>query len=221
MRPRALRYRGDGLGQRERDVEHPLERGDRDALAGLVVALGAVREVHDGEPAREQRVRVGAAAAVDVRGLVAAVAQRPLGGAHRGARGRDAVAVESAREVDVDVALALREVRGLVHAVDELRDELRRALLVLAADLADDDAALGDDVDRAAARDRPDVRGRLGVDAPEAHVGDRARRREDRAAALLGAHPRVGGGPAERRLQAVVGRRGDHDSPIGVALSKV
>ncbi len=77
---------------------------------------------------------------------------------------------------------------------------------------------VGDDVDGAAARDRADVGGRLGVDAPEAHGRDRAGSGEDRAAAVLGAYAgvrgdavqlarRCGSGSARRRRLRRAARR--------------
>ena len=68
-RPDALEARAHARGrlveQRERDVEHPLERRDRHALGRLVVALGAVGEVHAREAGGLERVRVRAAAGDD------------------------------------------------------------------------------------------------------------------------------------------------------------
>src|SRR3954449_3661603 len=49
LRDMPRRLRGERVEQRVADVEHPLEGRDRDALVGLVVALGAVGEVGAGE----------------------------------------------------------------------------------------------------------------------------------------------------------------------------
>ena len=62
-----------------------------------------------------------------------------------------------------------------------------------------------------AAGDRADVDRRLLVQAPERQRGDRARRGEDRAAALLGADAGVRRGAAEVGLDAEVRRRVDDD----------
>ena len=72
------------VDQGQRDVEHALERGDRDALGRLVVALGAVGEVHARQPCHLERVGVRAAAGDDPPRLVAARAQRRLGDLHDG-----------------------------------------------------------------------------------------------------------------------------------------
>ena len=61
-----------------------------------------------------------------------------------------------------------------------------------------------------AAVQRPDVRSRLVVDAPEPHLGDRARRGGDRAAPLLGRDARVGLAAQEPRIDAVLARRLEH-----------
>ena len=54
-------------------------------------------------------------------------------------------------------------------------------------------------------RDRADVRGRLVVEPAEAHLGERARGRGDRVAALLGRDARVRRAPEERRVDASTG----------------
>ena len=77
-----LAHRPASSHQRDRDVEHPLERLDADALVGLVVALGPVGEVRARETRRLERVRVRRAAGDDVARLVPAGAQRLLGERH-------------------------------------------------------------------------------------------------------------------------------------------
>jgi len=89
---------------------------------------------------------------------------------------------------------------------------------VVAAGLAAYAHLVGDDVGRAAALDAADVRGRLRVDAPEPHAGDRLGGDLDRAHAALGRHAGV------RRLAAyhdleVVGARGAREGEAdGVAV---
>src|SRR6202023_602006 len=133
---------------------------------------GAVGEVDHGQAGGNQRVGVGGAAAGDPHRLIPTGAQRALGGAHRRRGGRGAVAGEGALGGDVDVAFALGEVGRLVHAVQQLGEDLLGALAALGAHLGEDRAALGDDVDRGAAGDRADVGGRVRIDPAEAHVGD-------------------------------------------------
>ena len=95
--------------------------------------------------------------------------------------------------------------------VDHLGGHRRGVGLVEAADLADDAAALGDHVDRRAALDRSDVRGRLIVDAPEPHCRDRARCRDDRRAARLGPDSGVRRAAVQISDHPVVRRGGDDD----------
>ena len=59
--------------------------------------------------------------------------------------------------------------------------------------------------------DRPHVRRGLVIDAPQPHRRDGPGGGGDRAAAVLGADPRVRSGAAEAGLEAVVRRRGHHD----------
>ena len=206
------------LDQRDRDLEHPLERVGADPLGRLVVVLGAVRRGSAREPGGPERVGVRAAAGEDVLRLVAAGAQRALGERHLGGARADPVALEHPLQRDVEVALA--GVGGVLQVVDHLGRERLGARPVEAAHLALDPAALGDDVDAAAALDRADVGGRLGVDAPELHRRDRARRGGDRAATGLGAHAGVGGAAVELGDDPVVGRATRRTiSPIGVAWS--
>ena len=208
--------------QRQRDVEHLLERRHAHALAGLVVALGAVGEVdRRASPARaarwrrrrrRSRSRTGSWPQARSAASAARTARR---------RRRQAVAGERALHADVDVAVAVGQVRGLVQAVDDLGDQRLGALVVEAAHLGHERAAFGDDVDRAAAGDRAHVDGRLLVEAAEAHRGDRARGREDRAAALLGADARVRRRAAEARPRGGSGvGEPTITSPIGEAWSK-
>src|SRR3954471_10357760 len=106
--------RSDGVQQRERDIEHALERRDAHALGWLVVALGAVGQADGGQAGDLEGVGVGAAAGRDRAGPVAAGVQRPLGGEH-GRRARlVAVAIEEALDADVEVGLAQRLVGGIV-----------------------------------------------------------------------------------------------------------
>src|SRR5438132_7753770 len=70
------------LHDRDRDVEHPLERLDADPLVGLMVALGPVGEVRARESLRLERIRVRRAPGDDVAGLIPARAQRLLGERH-------------------------------------------------------------------------------------------------------------------------------------------
>ena len=92
--------------QREADVEHPLQRGDADALGRLVVVLGAVGEVDALDALDRERVGVRPAAGDDPARLVAARAQRGLGGDDGRRRALRAVAVEELLADDVDVASA-------------------------------------------------------------------------------------------------------------------
>src|SRR6476646_5157759 len=78
---------GSLVQQREHDIEHALERRDRDALGRLVVALGAVGQVDDGQAELLERVGVRAATRGDPPWLVARGAQGRLGG-DDGGRGR-------------------------------------------------------------------------------------------------------------------------------------
>src|SRR5215212_1015789 len=198
-----------GVEEGERDVEHPVERLDADALVGLVRVLGAVREVQAREAGGNQRVRIRAAARDDVAARVPAGAQGGLGDLHLRRGGPDAEAVEEPRHVDVEVAL--RGVRAIGQVVDELAHERLDLRLVERAHLRLDHAALRHDVDPRPAGDRADVRRRLLVEAPERHRGDRARGGDDRAAAGLRTDPGVRGDAAQLGDDAVVVRRGEHD----------
>ena len=186
----------------------PSSASTRHALAGLVVVLGPVGEVHTGQPGRHERVGVRPAAAEHAARLVSAAAQGGLGRDHRGRRGLGPVAVEEPLHRHLDVALV--GVGAVVHVVHHLRHErLRRGVIERAA-LRLDAAALGHHVrGDAPALDPADVRGGLLVDPAEAHRGHGRGGRRDRASALLRPDPGVRGGAVEVGLQAVVGRRGD------------
>jgi hypothetical protein len=72
-----------------------------------------------------------------------------------------------------------------------------------------------DDVAGDAAADQADV-GRGGiVDAAQGHVGDRPGRGDDRASALLGRDPRVGGAAQKAKLERLLGRCREHDVADG------
>ncbi len=168
-----------------------------------MVALGPVCEVGAREPLRFERVRVRGTAGDDVGGLVAAGPQRLLGQRHLRRLGTGAVALEHPLHRHVEVALM--GVRGVLEVIDHLGRDGLGAPGVEATRLCLDRAAIGDDVDRGAARDRADVRGRLGVEPAQAHRRDRGRRGGDRAAAVLGADPGVHGAPMQLGEHAVVG----------------
>ena len=147
--------------QRERDVEHALERGDRDPLGRLVVALGAVGEVHAREAAGLERVGVRAAAGHDPPRLVAAGAQRGLGGHDRGRARLLAVAGEQAlgRRRRRRTPRSRRR-RGWRRPCRRRRPRPGSGSSERAS--ASSAAALGHDVGaRRAALDRADVGGRL------------------------------------------------------------
>ena len=104
----------------EHDVEHALQRRDGHALGRLVVALGAVGEVHAREAGQLERVGVRAAAGGDPARLVAAGAQRGLGGGDR-RRGR-LLAVAGEQPLGRDVHVALRGRGAVADRVDHPRD---------------------------------------------------------------------------------------------------
>src|SRR5205085_5531795 len=137
---------GRAREQREGDVQHVVERACGDALARLVVALGAIGEVDDAHALGDQRVRVGGAAADNALRAKAAVRQRALGDAQRERAGRMAVAGEHPLHADVDVAFTFGRVRRLVDAIYDLRGDLLGSLVAHAPRLRDDRAALGHDV---------------------------------------------------------------------------
>ena len=171
-----------------------------------MVALGAVGEVRAAQPAASSALASDAAAGRDPGRLVAAGAQRRLGDDDGAGAGAVAVALEDALDDDVDVALALRVVRGVVEVVDHLGDDGLDRLGRERARLAAQRAALGDDVRaRHAALDRADVRRRLGVQAPQAHRRDGAGGGDDRAAPVLG--PDARRGRRGRGTDAAAGRR--------------
>ena len=58
---------------------------------------------------------------------------------------------------------------------------------------------------------RPDVGGRLVVDATEPQIGDSAGRRDDRGAPFLRIHARMGGAPVEAHLERLGVRRAQDD----------
>src|ERR1700686_4023043 len=70
------------LDQRDRALEHPLESVHADALAGLVVPLGAVCQVRAREAGGFERVRVRSTSGDDLTRLVATVAERRFGEPH-------------------------------------------------------------------------------------------------------------------------------------------
>src|SRR3954447_7995648 len=118
LRDMRRRLGGEAIEQREAHVEHALEGGDRDALIGLVVALGAVGDVGARKALGLERVVVRAAAGDDPRGLVAAVAQRLLGGEHACALRLVAVAGEELLDHQIDVAVAGWVVGGVMDEID-------------------------------------------------------------------------------------------------------
>ena len=93
--------------------------------------------------------------------------------------------------------------------IDDLLDDLADALEVVRADLRLELAPLRDDVARRPSADEPDVRARQLVDPAERHVDDRARRGEDRRAALLGIHPRVRRPAVEAERELLRARRAE------------
>ena len=206
------------LQQDERDVEHPLERGHRDALGRLVVALGAVGEVDAREAGRLQRVGVRPSAGLDPPRLVAAGAQGRLGG---GQLGRALAHLEAGEELlahDVDVALGLGG--AVVQGVDHLGHDVLDARGVERARLGEHAAAVGHDVGGAGpAAHGADVGGGLVVDAAERHRGDghaprpaprcgRPRGGCRRARPCRGRRPRGGSRSARRRRSRRSGSRG-------------
>ena len=195
--------------ERHRHLEHRLERVHGHRLVGLVVALGAVREVHHRQARRDEDVGVAAAAGVDVDGLDAVLLERGRRHLDRRRGARQPVAPEQALDRGLDVAL---EVGGrLGERVHHLAHHLAGALGVEAARLELHVAALRHHVRRRAALDAAHVRGRLRVQPADPHRGDRPRGRGDRVVPRLGPDPRVRGLAPEARLQRVVGRRGEHD----------
>src|ERR1019366_10188950 len=141
-------------------------RGEPLGLPRLVVPYAAVRQVQHVKTTRAQGIRVAPAAARGRPRLIPAFAQGAEGERHLGARRSHAVAVELALHRDVEIALALRIVRGVGEALDELTGDLLGTRGLEAARLAEHAAAVGHDVRGAATVDRADVRRGLGIDAP-------------------------------------------------------
>ena len=204
--------------QDERDVEHPLERGDRHALGRLVVALGAVGEVDAREAGRLQGVGVRPAAGLDPPRLVAAGAQRRLRGDELGGARAHLEAGEELLAHDVDVALGLGG--AVVQGVDHPRHDVLDPRVVERAGLGEHAAALGHDVRGAgAAAHRADVGGRLRRRCGRAASRrSPARRRAPRcgrprggcrrARTCRGRRPRAGSRSARRRRPRRSGSRG-------------
>ena len=201
----------DSLHDRERHVEHRLERVDRDRLVGLMVALGAVGQVEHRQSAGDQGVGVAAAAGVDVDGLDPARLERSRGGLDQGRAALELVAAEQALDGGLNVALGVA--RRLGGGVDDRAHDLAGAGVVETARLEHHPAALGHDVGGRAALDLPDVGGGGVVEAPEIHRCHGARRRRNRVATRLRANARVRRVAAESRLDAVVGGRCEDDFP--------
>src|SRR6202035_749610 len=100
-------------------------------------------------------------AARDSTGLVAAGSQRSLGRADAGRARRQAIAREAPLHADLDVAVAVGQVRRLVDTVDQLGHDALGALVADAPDLGGERAVLGHHVDGGPSRDRADVDRRL------------------------------------------------------------
>ena len=116
--------------------------------------------------------------------------------------------------------LAALGVGGVRDRVDH-RLALRRGAFAGSSERASGGAALpGDDVARTAAAHESDVRGGLVVDPAETHLGDRPRRRGDRAAALLGAIPECASRPMKRASMLYWLGASSTIPPIGEAWSK-
>ena len=196
--------------QGERNTQHLLEGSLRDALAGLVVSLGAIGQIHRLQALRDQGVRIRGATAGDAQRLMATGPQRGLGCAHRRGARRQAIPREHPLHRNVGVAVAVGHVGGLMDAVHDLGRHGLSPLLAEAPHLGDERAVIGYDVHRGASGDRPDVHRRLLVNSADAHRGDGPSGRQDRAASQLGANAGVRRDPAEGRLQAEMRGRG-HD----------
>ena len=183
-----------------------LERLDRDALVGLVVALGAVRDVQAGQPVGVEDVRVAAAAGGHVLGL----------DAERLERGR--------RRRDRRRACAGSGSRGTAPRRGSRRRTRRRSRRPCSASTIRSTVrvalswsrlrASSSSLQRSAttfAAVPPSIRPTFAVVSssrrPSSIRAERVRRRDDRAAAVLRPDAGVRRLPVEVRLDPVVGGR--------------
>src|SRR6266487_568936 len=197
------------LHERERDVNHPLEVGDRDPLVGRVDVRHPVREVEALQAALIEDIRIGAAAAEPVGRLKARPLQRGRGETHRLVVSLEAIA--SGARIDRGLDVAVTDLGRERDRLQHLLDQLAELALVVAAGLGGERAALGDDVPGRTAVNLADVRGRLLVEAAEPEIGDRTRSRGDGGAPFLRVHARMRRPAAERRVELdLVGRAENH-----------
>src|SRR5215212_1732283 len=198
-----------GLHERERDIDHPLEVGDRDPLVRRMDVRHSVGEIDALQPALVEDVGVGAAAAQAVARLETALLERSRGEPHRLVVALEPVAARARIDLGLDVAIT--ELRCEGDRLEHLLDELAELALVMAARLGRERAVLRHDVAGRAAADLADIRGRLLVQTAEPKIGDRPRCRSDRRAPFLRKHSGMGGAAVERRVQlALVGRTENH-----------
>ena len=137
-----------------------------------------VREVDALEAAGVEDVRVGRAARETEPCLESGPAERLHREPHATVVAPEAVS--AVLGLDPRLEAAVGGARGERRGVEDLLNHLGDPAVVVRAHLGLERAPLGHNVPGRAAAYQPDVRGRELVDAPERHVGDRARGGDDR-----------------------------------------
>ena len=170
--------------------------------------LHPVREVQARETALVEHVGIGGAAAEAVTRREAGSLERRMGDPDDGVVTFESVTAIALRHLRLHFAVleAGREGEG----VDHLLDEIGELAFVMRPGLGTQRAPLRDDVASAASLDQADVRRRLVVDASQPQIGDRARGRRNRRAALLRIHAGVGSAAVELHLQGLRVRRAEN-----------
>src|SRR4051794_25629259 len=200
-RPRlSVSIAGD-VEERERDLDHPLEVVDRDALVRRMDVLHAVREIEARQAALVEDVRVGRAAAEAVARYVPGTFECGVGEANDLVVALEPVALVALGHLRLH--LAVLEAGGERERIDHLLHQLAELPLVVRTRLGAERAPLRDDVAPATAFDQADVRRRLVVETPEPEIGDCPRSGRDRRTPLFRIHPGVRGAPVEPHLERV------------------